>query len=279
MEKILMAFDSGDPGRDSLTFGIYLSRLTHSKLTGIFLENQPEDQRPVVKNMYEGTYVGLEVDERSTAWQAKMQRIEQGIEQFRSFYANHGIGTAVHRDKGVPVKELITETRYADLLVVDPETSCRKEWDNLPTAFVEEMLANAECPVVIAPCSFEGIEEIVFVWDGSGSAAFAIKLFTYLFPQLGDKKATIVYVKDSEERIISDKLNMQEWLEHHYSVIQWEELSGEVDTALFGYLLKKRKVFIVFGAYGRNVVSRFFRHSHAEKVIKTVTQPIFITHR
>ncbi len=172
----------------------------------------------------------------------------------------------------------MVETRYADLLVMDPETSCTKELEKLPAVLVEELLAKAECPVIIAPCSFDGIEEIVFAWDGSQSSAFAIKLFTYLFPQLKDKKAIIVHAIEGEGGDISDKAKMKEWLECHYSSIHWEELPGDADTALFGYLLKKKKVFIVFGAYGRSTVSRFFRHSHAEKVIKTVTQPIFIAH-
>lgn len=278
MEKILMAFDDGDSGKEALSFGIYLSRLTHSKITGIFIENQPAAEQPVLKNMYDGTYLEWKVDENSKEWQEKMQRITQSIEQFQAFYSNHDIPTSVHRDKGVPVKELIAETRYADLLVLDAATSFKNKFEKLPTAFVEDMLAKAECPVVIAPGTFDGIDEIVFAWDGSQSATFSIKLFTYLFPQLSNKKAIMVQASEREADNAAGKLKMQEWLEHHYTNIQWEELPGEAETALFGYLLKKRKVFIVFGAYGRNVVSRFFRHSHAEKVIKTVAQPIFIAH-
>lgn len=278
MEKILIALDGGSPGKDTLSFGIYLSRLTHSRITGIFLENQPEAERPVVKNLYDGTYIGWEVDENSPEWQEKMERITQNIEQFRAFYSNHDIATSVHRDKGMPVKELIAETRYADLLLLDPETSFRDEFEKLPTAFVEEVLAHAECPVIIAPASFQGIDEVVFTWDGSPSAVYAIKLFTYLFPELKDKKAIIVQADEIAEHNYPDRQKLQEWLECHYSVIQWEQLTGEVETALFGYLLNKRKVFIVFGAYGRSQVSRFFRRSHAEKILKIITQPIFITH-
>lgn len=273
-----MAFDGGNPGKEALSFGIYLSRLTHSKITGVFLENQPAAEQPILKNMYDGTYLGWEVDENSKEWQEKMQRMTQSVEQFQAFYSNHDIPTSVHRDKGVAVKELIAETRFADLLVLDAETSFKKEFEKLPTGFVEDMLAQSECPVVIAPGQFDGIDEIVFAWDGSQSATFSIKLFTYLFPQLSDKKAIIVQAKEGEAGNAAEKLKMQEWLEHHYTTIHWEELPGEAETALFGYLLKKKKVFIVFGAYGRSVVSRFFRHSHAEKVIKTVVQPIFIAH-
>ncbi len=75
------------------------------------------------------------------------------------------------------------------------------------------------------------------------------------------------------------KLKMQEWLEHHYTTIHWEELPGEAETALFGYLLKKRKsVYRIRCLWQETWCPASFRRNHAEKVIKTVVQPIFIAH-
>lgn len=278
MQKILMALEGPDLSHDSLAFGIYLSRLTHSRITGIFLENQPESQLPIMKKMYDGTYIEWQVDEESKAWRQKLKDLEQGIAQFRAYYANHDIPTAVHRDKGVPIEEIIQETRYADLLVMDAAYGSTQSFEKTPTAFVQDVLAKAECPTVIAPASFDGIEEIVCAWDGSQSATLAIKLFAYLFPQLSDKKVTIVHVNDGDGSNAMARNSLQEWTEHHYHAVSWEELRGTADTTLFDYCLRKRKVFIVFGSFGRNAVSRFFRHSHAEKVIRTVTQPVFIAH-
>jgi nucleotide-binding universal stress UspA family protein len=33
------------------------------------------------------------------------------------------------------------------------------------------------------------------------------------------------------------------------------------------------------GAYGRTSVSRFFSHSHADILLKTISQPLFISHQ
>lgn len=278
MQKILMALEGPVLSNDSLAFGIYLSRLTRSRITGIFLENQPESQLPVVKKMYDGTYIEWQVDEESKAWRQKLKDVELGIAQFRAYYANHDIPTAVHRDKGVPIEEVIHETRYADLLLIDAAYASTHAFEKTPTAFVQDVLVKAECPTVIAPAGFDGIEEIVCAWDGSQSATLAIKLFAYLFPQLSDKKVTVVHVNEGDERNAAARKSLQEWMEHHYHTVSWEELQGNPDTTLFDFCFRKRKVFIVLGSFGRNAVSRFFRHSHAEKVIRTVTQPIFITH-
>ncbi len=186
MEKILMAFMVETLAKEALSFGIYLSRLTHFGHPQAYsLKINHAAEQPILKNMYDGTYLGWEVDENSKEWQEKMQRMTQSVEQFQAFYSNHDIPTSVHRDiAGGTVKELIAEAlRFADLLVLDVETSFKKEFEKLPTGFVEDMsLAQSECPVVIAPGQFDGIDEIVFAWDGSQSATFSIKLFTYLFP-------------------------------------------------------------------------------------------------
>jgi len=277
MEKILIAIDGINPDRDTLTFGCFLARLTSSEITGVFLENLVAEERPVVKKMYDGSYFGWEVDDSTETYHNRMKLIDQNIKRFKDFYGNHGINSSVHRDRGIPAKEIIEETRYTDLLVVDAETSFKKNFEGLPTSFVKEILAEAECPVIISPGNFEGIDEIVFTYSGSKSSVFAIKQFTYLFPQFRNKNISIVQVKEENQTGI-DKYKLKEWLKSHYVNFHFEELGGDTETELFGYLLKKKKVFIVLGAYGRSMLSRIIRRSHADIVIRTITQPIFIAH-
>jgi hypothetical protein len=58
----------------------------------------------------------------------------------------------------------------------------------------------------------------------------------------------------------------------------FEALKGETGTKLFDFLFKRKNMFLVMGAYGRNALSQFFKRSHADLLIKTVSQPIFIAH-
>ncbi len=47
---------------------------------------------------------------------------------------------------------------------------------------------------------------------------------------------------------------------------------------LFDFLFKRKNIFIVMGAYGRDALSTFFKKSTAESLIKIITQPVFISH-
>ena len=51
MEKILLVIDEETLDMDSLSFACYIAELTNSKITGVFLENRAEDEKPVLKKM------------------------------------------------------------------------------------------------------------------------------------------------------------------------------------------------------------------------------------
>jgi hypothetical protein len=138
-------------------------------------------------------------------------------------------------------------------------------------------LKESECPVVIAPENFNGLDEIIFTYDGSKSSAFAIKQFAYLFPQLEDKRVILLQINDKGVWKEEDKHPLSAWLQNRYSAIGFQALKGNPDV-LFDYLLKRKNSMVVMGAYGRSSLSRFFRRSLADKLIKSMSLPIFISH-
>ena len=274
MEKILLAIDAGAPCKKALDFACYLARLTKSKLTGVFLDNLASAEIPlaITEKVMAGAY-----DEKD-AYSIARKMIETNIEAFRQECINQEVNCTVHRDHGVPADDIITESRFADVLVVDAETSFKKQFEGPPSVFVQDVLKRAECPVIIAPALFEFAEEIFFAYNGSASSVFAIKQFTYLFPQLANRKVTILQASETGRWEDSQKHRFNEWLKGHYSNLHFEALYGKGDSAFFDYLLKKENIILVMGAYGRTALSQFFKTSTADMLIKTITQPIFIAH-
>lgn len=278
MEKIILAIDALKLDINALDFACYIGRLTKSKITGAFLENYETAERPLLNQMLVMNSIDIPPEEASVGREARQELIEKNILFFKESCISKGINFSLHRDRGNPATELAEESRYADLLIASAGISFHKPSEGSLTEFVREVLKNAECPVIIAPEKFEAVDQVIFTYDGTASSVFAIKQFTYLFPQLGDKKVTIIQVNDEGKWRDPDKYKFKEWLKAHYIDMHFEALKGETDTELFSYLLKRENIFIVMGAYGRNSISRFFKHSHADLLIKTVTQPIFITH-
>jgi len=278
MEKILLVISENELSMSALDFACYLGRLTHSTITGIILENIPADHKPILTAVHRSSSMEWKADEPSSNDNRKRNSIEATLSRFKNACENRSVFCKVHRNSGVPAEEILTESRYADLIVVDAATSFRQTFEGRPTGLVKDILRDAECPVIIAPESFEALTEIVFTYDGSRSSAFAIKQFAYLFPEMKDKRVILLQVNEDAEWTEDERQRWTEWLVNRYSAIGFQALKGAVDDRLFDYLFLRKNSMVVMGAYSRKSVSRFFRKSHADRIIKTTTLPIFISH-
>jgi nucleotide-binding universal stress UspA family protein len=256
MEKILLAMDAAHLNEKAIDFACYIAKLTRSRLTGIFLEGEALVTAAVPSDV-----------------------TESNIHLFREACICRETLSSIHRDRGIPLSEIIAETRFADLLIVDPDTSFIKADRQFPGRFLTEVLGSSECPVLIAPSSLdEAIDEIILSYNGTASSVFAIRQFTSLFPELARKKVYVVNVRQDNTSAIEDQFKMKEWLKVHYENIEFVLLKGDASDQLFGYLLQKKNAIVVMGAYGRNMISRFFKPSHAKLIVRTINLPIFIAH-
>jgi len=279
MEKILLALDPANVHRNTVDFACFIARLTHSRLTGVFLENLLAEDRPLLQGTAAGPGPAAQTHATlPTGNEAPYLVTEEIIRNFKDSCHWRSVSALTHRDRGVPIEEIVEESRFADLLIIDAETSFSRKNEPLPARFVKDVLQGSECPVIIAPYSFDSIDDIIFAYNGSSSSVFAIKQFTHLFPQLRQKKVTVVNVRSNEETAIEDQFKMKEWLQQHYDEMEFKILAGDPSDELFGFLIERKNSIVVMGAYGRSMLSRFLKPSHARLIVKTVNLPIFIAH-
>jgi nucleotide-binding universal stress UspA family protein len=278
MERILLAINSQNMDENAINFACFLARLTHSRLTGIFLEKLVLEEEIIIHQSGEGpemeSYTLREVAETVDEQKATVENILR----FKEIAASQGIQFFVHLDKGAPATDIIAESRFADILIVDAGTSFSRVEEGPPTRFVKDILQDAGCPVVISPESFNGIDNIVFYYDGSKSSIFAMKQFTYLIPELRNKRAKIIYLNKSKESWKEEQDAVTEWLEYHFSDVEFISLEGDAMEVFFNYLLKKKNDFVVMGTYGKGLLDSFFGNGAEKESTGTTSLPIFIAH-
>lgn len=278
MQKILLAVNAASPDKNALEFACYLARLTGSAVTGIFLENTVADEHPVLKRGYGMSYVDWEVDENSSEQLLKRSSTEQTVTWFKEGCIARDVCFKIHHDRNVPVNEVLQESRFADVLVMDAETNFKNIYVGSPGEFAKDVMRKAECPVVIAPADFNAITEVIFLYNATASSVFAIKQFTYLFPQLRHTNISVLQVNESGTWEEIDKYHFKEWLNTHYSSVKFIAEKGSVCSAIFKHTLVKPNAFVVMGAYGRSVLSLLIKHSTADQLIRIMNLPFFITH-
>lgn len=277
MQKILFITDTLRFQPKSIAFASYICKLSHSSLTAIFLEDTPFETRSGHTIRRRAVESGVAVSNVPVD-AVKRNSCAENIKRLRSACAVEEVSCSIHRECGVPVAEAIRESAFADLILVEAGTSFDNDPDPVPTQFVKELLAYAQCPVIVLPESFDGIQQLVFTYDGKLSSLYAIKQFTYLLPDLGNIPLQLLTI-DADNNIDPDDLRkLREWLSIHYKDVTWTNYETSIQAGLIEELLYKHHAFIVMGAYGRSAFSKLLKPSRANVVLELTTQPVFITH-
>ena len=275
MEKIIILIGPSGVERTALDFACYLTNITGSALTGLFLhEIGPIESNGKTEKLFCHT-----VKEIKVLPKISLENINTSKREFIRFCDNHGLAHVPDIKDAQTPGEVILESRFADLLIVSSESSFSTDIDIIPTDLVTSILKKSECPVIIAPLTFSHIKEIVFTYDGSASSVYAIKQFTHLFPQFRDVKTTFLEVNNSLTTEIDYKEKILEYLKMHYSFTGFQVLKGIPENQLFSYFLNKNNVFIVMGAFGKKIVPPIFNRSTATLLLKTTSLPVFISHK
>jgi nucleotide-binding universal stress UspA family protein len=178
------------------------------------------------------------------------------------------------------MQELLHESIYADLLIINSGETLTHYQENAPTRFIRELLAEVQCPVLVVPNQFKPIENLVLLYDGEPTSVYAIKTFSYLLPVLKYLDTEVISVKDlNQTRHVPDNRLMKEFMKRHYPRASYKVLKGIPEIEIIDYLEGKEKnMLVVLGAYRRGAVSRWFRPSMADTLLHELKVPLFIAH-
>lgn len=142
MRRILLALNVQDVKISSIDFASYLANLTKSYVTGVFLEKKHQ-------NEFAETLISVS----GAQYEPGEDSITQNINIFENRCIHNYAKFSIHHLQGIPANEIIRESLFADVLLTDGNVSFSGN-DGWPSAFVEELLENAKCPVIITPFSY-----------------------------------------------------------------------------------------------------------------------------
>ncbi|MBO9616991.1 MAG: universal stress protein [Dyadobacter sp.] len=279
MKNIRLVIDAGHLNTHHVQFACYVASLTQSRLTGIFMQNVPSEALSELK-IASGTPFEEALALQELPDFRKMQELlHENESTFRTMCERQGVHVSVHTNPHEPLEEILAESRYADLMIIGSDLAFEPSDGKRPSSFLKEVLCAAECPVMIAPDHFEGVDEIVFAYDGNAAAAHAIKQFSYLLPELGDTRLTIVQVISDEVQEDAHDGKLARLVSSHYSNAHFKKLYGRANSELFAFLMNRKKSLVVMGSYGRSTFSNMLTPSTADPLIRNLNLPIFVAHR
>jgi hypothetical protein len=202
------------------------------------------------------------------------------VEDFEKLCQHNGLKFNIHHDHKTALLELKHESVYADLLIIDAAETLTHYPEALPTRFIRDLLTDVQCPVLVVPPLYEPLQKIILLYDGEPSSVHALKMFSYLLPQLKHLDTEIISVKPAGSSMhLPDSRLIKEFTKWHYPKATFMVIEGLAEDEIIAQLQQtKENPLVILGAYKRGMLSRWFKESLADTLMKELKIPLFIAH-
>lgn len=278
MKKYLAVIDGFRFSKSTVNYGIQLAKLAEAHLVGVFLDEfiyNTFDLNRIYKTYEDPEKVIRELEKKDR------QKRDNAVRRFQQACSKAGVHYSIHRDKKIALQELKHESMFADLVIINKQETFTRYREKTPTRFIKNLLADVQCPVLIVPSTFVAIDKIVLLYDGKPSSLFALKMFSYLLEPLKQLPIEIFTVNDylTANLHLPDTKLMHEFGGRHFPKARYTVVTGNAETEILGHLRNhKENELIVLGAYQRSDLSRLFKVSMADVLMKELDLPLFIAH-
>lgn len=278
MKKVGAVFDGLRFSKSTLDYALAAAKGAEAHLTGIFLDDfvyRSYNLGKVIRETPDYDKKLQELDEKD-----KKKR-DDAVARFEKACKEAGLKYSVHRKEGIAINELKHESMFVDLLVIQSGETFTKYKESMPTRFMKDLLGDVQCPVMVVPKQYVPIERLVFLYDGGPSSVYAVKMYSYLFqnsPQIPTDVLTVNEPK-AEAVFVPDKHLMKSFIKEHNPNAKFVMGKGEAVKQILRFLSKgDGKDLVVLGAYRRSEMSRWFKESMADVLMRELQTPLFIAH-
>ena len=277
MKKFLAVFDGYKMSKSTLDYALQMAQVTPAHLVGVFLDESIYRTYNITKIIK--TYDDYDSVIKKLDAKDKVKR-DKAVIEFQKACEKAKITFSIHRDTNIALQELKHESMFADLIIINEYETFTKNKEPLPTSFMKDLLGDVQCPVLVVPNVFKQVDKIVLLYDGGPSALYALKMFSYLFGNFQDLPVEVYTVNDrmDNHRLPDNKL-MREFIKNHFPNATYTIAQGYAEEQILNYLRKhKENDLVVLGAYRRSELSRWFKTSMGDILMKELDTPLFIAH-
>ena len=204
--------------------------------------------------------------------------VDENIMVFEHFCQREQIRYRVHEENSAyKIQHLITESRFADLLIVNEKLfGAKQEFEKRLN--IRQILNKAECPILLLPENFERFDRIAIAYDGKKESMFALKQFRYLLPALCNLPTEIVYLSAEETACVPEMKFLKEYVHYNFSSMNISKVHIDPKDGLPAWASRQKNVLVVAGSYSRFGLSNSLSDSLIDPILNLGKLPVFLTH-
>lgn len=278
MKKILAAFDGLKFSQSTRDYAILLAKQSSAHLVGVFLDDFTYNSFKVYDLLKEEG--GFSEAKHKKLKEKDDQTRAAAVANFEAACRKSSVEYSLHHDRSIALQELLHESIYADLLIINSSETLTHYKEKIPTEFIRDLLSHVQCPVLLVPHAFRPIDKLILLYDGEPSSVHAIKMLSYTLASLKQCPAEVISVNTMKQSLhVPDNRLMKEFMRRHFPKATYKVLKGLAETEIVSYLKDQPgNSMVVLGAYQRSMVSRWFKVSMADVLMKELKLPLFIAH-
>jgi len=278
MKKIIAAIDGLKFSDSTVNYAVHLAREINAHLVGVFLDDFTYHSYKIYDLVSKEGGVNEEKQKRLEGKDESTRK--ESVTNFTKACREAGLNYSIHHDKSIALQELLHESIYADLLVIENKETLTHYEETIPTRFIHDLLSEVQCPVLVVPKKYKPLDKLVLLYDGDPSSVYAIRTFSYLFSELKYLDTEVISVKTPrQDRHMPDNHLMKEFMKRHFPQAMYTVLQGDAESEIIENLkMQQQNILVVLGAYERSRVSRWFKPSMADILMAETNAPLFITH-
>ncbi len=274
MKNFIAVFDGYKMSESTLAYALHLSKASNAIITGVFLDAffyHNYNLESVLKHQSDSGEVIEALQEKD-----RKQR-DLAVLQFQKACDAADVRYAIHRDESLPIQELKYESMFADLIIINEHETFSRSAAG-PYDFIDTLLAHSHCPVLVVPDVFSPLKELLFLYDGSPSSVFSIKMFGYLFGGLSHLPVTVLTVNESatEDLYLPDNLQITALAGRLFSNVSYQVLKGKAKKQILSGVGDEAGNLILLGAYRLNAITGLFTDGMADLLLELRDMPVFI---
>lgn len=243
MKKIIAAFDGLKFSGSTLHYAVHTAKLLGAHLVGVFLDDKSYSSYKIYDLVgTEGSF-----EKKIKLYDDEDQKTRDlSVAEFENACRVAGINHSIHRDREIAIRELLHESIYADLLIVDKKETLMHYEEKPPTQFIRDLLSDVQCPVLVVPAKYRRPDKIVFLYDGEPSSVHAVKMFSYIFAGAGYNTAEILSIQPEENTLhLPDNRLIKEFMKRHYPSAEYITRKGMAGYEILRYLAEQKQNVMV----------------------------------
>jgi hypothetical protein len=271
MKKILVILNAGHIPQHVISSAIDIARNTSSFIYAVFLNDlktDPEFNYPFPNDL---ALTGTNIL-GSPAKLEQRKLIESELQVFRDECNRAGIQCSFEIDETVSVKHLLHISSFSDLIIADANADSDEYT-------IKDLLTAAHAPVLLVSKTLVVPGNIILCYDGKPSSIYAIKMFSYLFPEWTSLPTKLIHLSTAADKQIPHEIHLQSWLRQHFQHLELFVLHGNEQEQIVNFIQPNSAAnVVVMGSFGDNTLSRIFHRSVSNAVLLQTEASLFITH-